>query len=292
MNEVSQKKQPAFEGLPKITFRQLEVFRMVCREASYANAALELKSTRANIKRVCDDFEKTVGRPLFEESPDRMLKPTLFAQGLLDQISPLSRGLRRLGECVRGLHEEGRILRFAAAGEFFRGGLFTDFLGRLQISDTFRPCFLRIESNRSRTALLNAECDVYFGVGISASDRLDLVNLGPIPWNIKCGKNFREKPPVNPESLPKGKWWISEVAESDSANELLERFHQLGAKGGRIRVAGSGDSPAADEIIFQHDTKARHSSAGEWPCYPFNALLRRHHPYSELLPRLKGAAIS
>jgi hypothetical protein len=91
MNEVSQKKQPAFEGPPNITFHQFEVFRMVCKEESYANAALELKSTRANIKRVCDDFEETVGRPLFEESLDRTLWPTSFAHGLFEQISPLSR---------------------------------------------------------------------------------------------------------------------------------------------------------------------------------------------------------
>jgi hypothetical protein len=82
------------------------------------------------------------------------------------------------------------------------------------------------------------------------------------------------------------------VAEADSAHEVLNEFHKMGAKGGRIHVAGSGDSPSADEILFQHDTKARHSSAGEWPRYRFNALLRTHRPYSVLLPRLKEAAIS
>jgi hypothetical protein len=44
--------------LPGITCRQLEVFSVTCKERSYANAALELQSTRANIKRVCQEFEK------------------------------------------------------------------------------------------------------------------------------------------------------------------------------------------------------------------------------------------
>ncbi|MES2661037.1 MAG: LysR family transcriptional regulator [Verrucomicrobiota bacterium] len=291
MNELSQKKQPDFEGLPNITFRQLEVFRVVCKEESYANAALELRSTRANIKRVCDDFEKAVGRALFEEGPNRSLKPTSFAQALLGQISPLARGLRRLGESVRSLHEEGRILRFAAAGEFFKGGLFTDFLGRLQISDTFRPCFLRIETKRFRTALLNAECDVYFGVGISASERLDIVNLGPIPWRILTGKNFRGDPPATPADLPKGKWWISNAGETESTAEQLDAFHACGARGGRILFENSAEAPTDDDIVFIHDTTARHAG-GDWPCYQFSAILRKHHPYSELLPRLTGAAIS
>ncbi|MEO5914520.1 MAG: LysR family transcriptional regulator [Luteolibacter sp.] len=292
MNEVSRKKQPDFEGLPNITFRQLEVFRVVCKEKSYANAALELRSTRANVKRVCDDFEKAVGRPLFQEGPNRSLEPASFAQGLLGQISPLSRSLRRLGESVRHLHEEGRILRFAAAGEFFKGGLFTDFLGRLQISDAFRPCFLRIETKRFRTALLNAECDVYFGVGISASDRLDLVNLGPIPWQIRIGKKFHGKPPAKPADLAAGKWRLSDAGENEASARLLDAFHAAGAKGGGILTDSSGDSPADDEVVFIHDTTGKHAGDGNWPCYQFSAVLRKHHPYSELLPRLTGAAIS
>ena len=285
MHDLTQRTEPDIQGLPNITFRQLEVFRVVCREASYANAALELRSTRANIKRVCDDFEKAVGRSLFVEGPNRTLEPTSFALGLLGQISPLSRSLRRLGETVRSLHEKGRILRFAAAGEFFKGGLFTDFLARLKISDTFRPCFLRIETKRFRTALLNAECDVYFGVGVIASDRLDLVNLGPVPWKIAC----KGKPPTNPAALPPGKWWLADGGETEAAVKLLEEFHAAGAKGGRILTDAN---PAADEMVFSHDTTARHAPDATWPTFQFSAVLRKHHPYTELLPRLTDAAIS
>ena len=292
MNEATRRKQPDFEGLPNITFRQLEVFKLVCKEESYANAALEIRSTRANVKRVCDDFENAVGRPLFEDGPNRSLKPTHFARGLLDQISPLSRGLRRLGESVKHLHEEGRILRFAAAGEFFKGGLFTDFLGRLQISDAFRPCFLRIETKRFRTALLNAECDVYCGIGINSSDRLDQVDLGSIPWKIVPGAKFRGKLPSMPSELPKGKWWISDAGEAESTAELLEAFHALGAKAGKTLAEGSSDAASEDTIVFTPDTTAKHFDCGEWPCYRFSAVLRKLHPYSELLPRLTGAAAS
>ncbi len=89
MTKITRKTQPDFQGLPNITFRQLEVFHVVCREGSYANAALDLRSTRVNVKRVCEDFEKAVGRPLFTEAVDRALLPTPFARGLLDQITPL-----------------------------------------------------------------------------------------------------------------------------------------------------------------------------------------------------------
>lgn len=291
MNEATRNNQPDFQGLPGITFRQLEVFCIVCREMSYANAAVELRSTRANIKRVCDDFEKAVGRPLFEEGPDRTLLPTPFAQGLIGQVSPLSRGLRRLGERVKSLHDGGRILRFAAAGEFFKGGLFTDFLARLKITDTFRPCFLRIETKRFRTALLNAECDVYFGVGIIASDRHDLVNLGPVPWNIRTGPDYKGRRPAKPADLPAGKWWITDAGEAEATGLVIEAFHQAGARGGRVLADGSDAQPAEGEVVFSHETTSRQvdPAAAVWPGFQFSAALRKHHPYSELLPRLQSA---
>ena len=294
MNETTQINQPDFQGLPNITFRQLEVFRLVCREGSYANAAIELRNTRANIKRVCDDFEKAVGRPLFEEGPNRTLQPSPFALGLLGQVSPLARGLRRLGDTVKSLHENGRILRFAAAGEFFKGGLFTDFLGRLKISDSFRPCFLRIETKRFRTALLNAECDIYFGEGIMASDRLDLVNLGPIPWRIQPGPGYRGNPPAKPADLPPGKWWIANAGETEATAKIVEAFHAAGAKGGRILMEANDVKPADDEVAFFHETTARRAPACDaaWPTFQFSAVLRKHHPYTELMPRLTGAAVS
>lgn len=279
------------QELPEITIRQLEVFRVLCREQSYANAAIELKTSRAMVKKVSDDFEKSVGLPLFEESADRTLRPTPFAQDLLSKISPLSRRLRQLDDCVRGLHREGRIVKFAAAGEFFRGGIFTDFLARLEISDCFRPCFLRIEANRSRLALLNAECDVYFGVGIGASDRLDLINLCQVPWHIRAGKKFTGPLPTAPSELPPGKWWLSCAGDPEVSDKLLGDFHSLGAKRGRILTGSRDPSPAPDDLIFQHETTRLHEGEDAWPCYRFSAVMRKQHPYSELLPRLTGAAI-
>lgn len=291
MNEASRKSLPNFEGLPNITFRQLEVFRMICREGSYANAAVELHSTRANIKRLCDDFEKAVGASLFTEDADRTLHPTPFAMGLLDQMGPLSRGLRRLGECVRDLHEGGRVLRFAAAGEFFKGGLFTEFLSRLHISDAFRPCFLRIDMKRMRNALMNAECDVYFGLGLTTSDRLDLIHLGDVPWRIEHGPRYSGDIPTRPADLPSGKWSLTDGGSPDAAAELLEVFHQAGARNGRIHPSGEPSEAKADHIHLVHDiTRRRCAEDQAWPCFRFSALMRKLHPYSELPDRLKNAA--
>ncbi len=289
MKESAPTLQADHQALPNITFRQLEVFRLVCREESYANAALELHCTRASIKRVCQDLEKIVGRPLFEESKASELQPTPFAAGLIAQISPLSRSLRALGATVKNLHQQGRVLRFASAGELFRGGLFSDFLTRLQISDTFRPCFLRIETDRCRTALLNAECDVYFGVGIPGADRLDQVELGAIPWRFETGAKFLGPHPASPAELPPHRWWIAEAGDPESAANLLEKFYANGARGGRTLTATSAETPGPHDIVLHHDTTAHQIPDSPWPGYRFTALLRKHHPYSELLPRLKSA---
>jgi DNA-binding transcriptional LysR family regulator len=286
------------ESLPEITYRQLEVFSVTCKERSYANAALELHSTRANIKRVCEEFEQAVGRPLFEEAADRTLVPTVFATGLLAQIGPLSRALRKLGEGVRGLHQAGRILRFAAAGEFFRVGLFTDFLATLQLGDLFRSCFVRIEVKRFRTALLNAECDVYFGIGLGCADRLESVDLGPVPWLI-LGNNPKTPPPNSPAELNGSQWWISGAGEPETAAALLDSFRTAGAKGGGIMPEQEALACAADltklpagSRLFVPDTGpgTRGRDPAPWPAYRLTACLRRNHPYAELKPRLMAAA--
>jgi DNA-binding transcriptional LysR family regulator len=288
----------AAEALPEITYRQLEVFSVTCHERSYANAALELHSTRANIKRVCQEFEAAVGRPLFEEKPDRTLVPTPFALGLLGQVGPLSRSLRKLGEGVRGLHQAGRILRFAAAGEFFRGGLFTEFLATLKIADLFRSCFVRIEVKRFRTALLNAECDVYFGIGLGCADRLDSVDLGPVPWKIVRHPEAKAAPPAAPGDLAKDTWWIAEAGEPETAAALLEAFRKAGAQGGKVLpesetarwLADPSAMPAA-ACLFVPETTAglKDRDPGPWPAYRLTACLRRNHPYAELKPRLMAA---
>lgn len=286
-------------ALPEITYRQLEVFSVTCKERSYANAALELHSTRANIKRVCQDFEKAVGRQLFEEKPARALVPTPFALGLLVQVAPLSRSLRKLGEGVRGLHQEGRILRFAAAGEFFRGGLFTEFLATLKVDDLFRSCFVRIEVKRFRTALLNAECDVYFGVGLGGADRLDPVDLGPVPWKFVRSPKARGEAPSHPEQLGKGSWWLAAAGEPETAEALLGELRKAGARGGAVadeeeaaRWTADPSAMPAGACLLVPDMAAGllGRTAGVWPCHHLTACLRRNHPYAELKPRLLAAA--
>lgn len=287
------------EKLPDITYRQLEVFSVVCRERSYANAALEMHSTRANIKRVCDEFEGVVGRPLFSEGPDRTLRPTEFGGGLLAQIGPLSRALRKLGEGVRTMHEAGRVLRFAAAGEFFRVGLFTEFLATLKVSDLFRSCFIRIEVKRFRTALLNAECDVYFGIGLGEADRLDAVDLGPVPWSIIRKPGAGGGPPRGPADLVNLDWWIAETGELEAAEAIVAAFREAGARGGRVIAESEALTFAADPSLLpvgvclflpELASGMKGRDAGVWPAYRLTACLRRNHPYAELKPRLTAAA--
>lgn len=290
MNDVTNPPPGDIQGLPRITLRQLEVFRMVCHEKSYSHAALELRSTRANIKRLCDEFEKVMGRRLFEDGNGKLLCPNEFGQGLLTQVGPLSRSLRRLGETVKGLHANGRIVRFGAAAEFFKGGLFTDFLGRLKIAETFRPCFLRIDVRRFRTALLNAECDVYFGAGLAESDRLEVVDLGPVPWEITRGIAETGPAPGRLKDLISGRWWIAAAGDEAASQAVLDGFHAKGATGGAL-IQPDADVPPQG-FVFRPDSTARMSSECEppWPCYRFTAIFRKHHPYSELKCLLANAA--
>jgi len=195
------------------------------------------------------------------------------------------------------LHQAGRILRFAAAGEFFRVGLFTDFLSTLQLTDLFRSCFVRIEVKRFRTALLNAECDVYFGIGLGAADRLEAVDLGPVPWTILHHPALHL--PTIPADLAGNDWWIAAAGEPETATALLEAFRQAGAKGGAVLPESEAAAYAADPAslpagtcVFLPETTVgmRGRDPGVWPAYRLTACLRRNHPYAELKPRLMTAA--
>lgn len=281
------------DTLPAITFRQLESFRVVCREGSFTNAALELRTTRASVKRICADLQKAVGRPLLHEDPAKNVQPTEFGRGSLSQMGPLSHAIRQLGACVRSLHEGGRVLRLAAAGELFQGGLFSAFLSRLRINEGFRPCFLRFDVSRFRSALLNAECDVYFGVALCDCDRLDLIDLGAVEWQIDSALPRGVGTIHGPVQLRPGKWCVESTGEAAPAAAILEKFHAAGAAGGVVVPAGSQED-SLPPLRFRPDVTARELVAVDspWPHYRYFAALRKHHPYSELKNRLERAARS
>jgi len=280
------------DDLAGISLRHLEVFSAVVREGSYSSAALDLQMSRTNAKRVCDEFTRIAGRELFSgrggENGD--LVPTVFGQGVFSRLGPLATSLRKLEEGVRQLRQAGRVLRFGAAPGFFRGGLFTDYLSRLDVSEKFRSCFMKINAKDAQKSLLAAECDVYFGIGLGESERLDLVGLGEIGWVVSvCGEG-KAKLPKRPSDL-NGNWVL--VGESDgvASGQVLERFREAGALGGGIISAGEVDSMEPGTVVFVADVISPLGSAGgKWPGYQFHALMRRRHPYADLKELLCAGA--
>lgn len=289
MNSNDPQTNPELRQLPNFTLRQLEIFRSVCREGSFANAALEVRSTRANVKRLCADFEKIIGRPLFENLPDGSQQATPFAKGLLAQMGALSASLRQLEENVRRQHARGRTLRFAAAADFFQGTIFVDFLTRLGARDHFRPCFLKIEAERFPQTLIHSECDAYFGVNLEVSTRLDAVCIGFLAWLPQAPPRYELPLPESPDQLLGQEWFVTGCTEK-TGEILLEQFRKRGAQGGAWRAEHSAGVPA---IAFRPDYSRLARRAGDcpWPSLEFTATLRKQHPYSELLPWLRSAGI-
>ena len=278
------------DDLAGISLRHLEVFSAIVREGSYANAALDLQMSRTNAKRVCDEFARIAGRELFSDRAggNGDLVTTVFGQGVFLRLGPLATSLRKLEEGVRQLHQAGRVLRFGAAPGFFRGGLFTDYLSRLDVSGKFRSCFMKIDAKDAQKSLLAAECDVYFGIGLGESERLDLVGLGEIGWTIGA----KGKLPKKPADLREGSDWLL-VSESDgvASAQVLERFRAAGAVGGAIIQADKIDDLGAGALVFAADVISPLGSAGAgWPGYQFNALMRRRHPYADLKELLCAGA--
>jgi DNA-binding transcriptional LysR family regulator len=166
-----------YQSLPRITFRQLEVLRAVYRERSFTNAALDLRSTRGTVKRMCQDLEKILGGTLFDLEEAGILSPTPFADAMVGQLGPLIRSVRKLEDSVAMMHQTGRVLRLAASPELFESTWFTGFLRRFRSKCPFRVCCLMFDDRRFQSALLNAECDVFLNRGLEASEKLETVDL-------------------------------------------------------------------------------------------------------------------
>lgn len=282
--------QRGLQELPNLNFRQLEVLQAVYRENSYTNAAHELHTNRANIKRICRNLEEELGHPIFDENEERELSPTPFGTALLAYAAPLTRSLLHLGEGIRAIQRKGLILRFAAPNEFFRGGAFSYILSRIDVIDLYRPCYLRIETDRYKAALLSSECDVYFGAGISASSRLELIHLDRVPWSFHPGPDYKGGTPRQPSDLVDGKWLLRLAGEEQTAKDLLKELGK--ARAGKGRVLATGKQAAEDEIVLQPESSwlGLVNPQEEWPCFFFSAAIKKQHPYSELINRLHKAS--
>lgn len=278
------------QKLPNVSFRHLEVFQAVHREGSYANAAHELRTTRANVKRICQNFEKEMKHRLFEEDEHQSLSPTPFGLSVLTHSEPLMRSLLHLGEGIRSIQRKGLILRFAASNGFFSGGAFSYILSRIDILDLFRPCYLRIDPDRYNAALLSSECDVYFGAGIHASKRLEIIHLDRVPWSFHRESEYDGEQPEFPDQLVPGKWLIQPAGDKQAAESVLKELHKAGARKGRIL------SPSyklmEDEILLKPESSwmGLVNPREEWPTFLFSAALKKQHPYGELIARLKRAS--
>lgn len=281
--------------LPRITFRQLEVLRIVYRERSFANAALDLHSTRGNIKRMCAELEQILGGTLFENEEAGTLNPTPFAHAMLAQMGPLARSVRKLEDAVATLHQTGRVLRLAATPELFESGWFTGFLRRFRTHCSFRVCCLMLDDRRFRTALLNAECDVFLGCGMTPSDKLDIVDLGAVPWRI-FGHEGEVQLPL-PSQLSEHIWKVENNGDPEAMEQLLDAFQKAGAGRGGLLVPSISktwlEKPSAipaGTLLLTPDTHTDHQGSHVWPSHRYGAFLRRNHPYSELKTLLESAA--
>lgn len=281
--------------LPRITFRQLEVLRAVYREKSFAHAALDLHSTRGNVKRLCAELEQVLGGVLFEQDELNGLKPTPFADAMVAQMIPLVRSVRKLEDSVTMMHQTGRVLRLAATPALFDSGWFTGFLRRFRSHCPFRVCCLMLEDRRFRTALLNAECDLFLGCGMTPSDKLETIDLGAVPWRFVTADG-----PLNPglpDELRDHRWKIVETDEPETTTELLAAFARAGAGAGEPISRETGESwsespsliPSGHLLVIA-DTDTEGHGSHIWPSHRYAAFIRRNHPYSELKTLLESAA--
>lgn len=299
MSKAPYEPPTSLHKLPDVNFRHLEVFQTIYREGSYANAAIELHTTRANVKRVCESLEKEFNHALFEEvahdrhrrADDKALAPTPFGIALLSQCGLLARSFLHLGEGIRALQRKGRILRFAASNDYFHDGAFSIILSRIDVVDMFRPCYIRMEPDRFKAALLSSECDIYFGAGITASSRLEIIHLDRIPWSFHPGEKYTGKIPKGPGDLVSGKWVIKPIGDEECVTEMLASIHQAGAKNGRL--LREGETPKNDEILLKPEPSwmGLVMTRELWPKFLFSAVLKKQHPYAELTDRLKKASL-
>ncbi|MGC4012957.1 MAG: LysR family transcriptional regulator [Luteolibacter sp.] len=164
----------------------LQVFKAVLTECSMSQAAMRLRTSASNVKRIVTALEGELGVPLFDRECRGKFQPTSHADRLNQEMAGFLEEMESLQQYVSEIRETGRLLRIGAQRWFFETAYFVRLYNLLRQDARFRVTFMEVTTGQERTMVESGACDVYVGLVSPGSKRVATVHLTPLAMSLGC----------------------------------------------------------------------------------------------------------
>jgi len=283
-------------NLGSVDFRHLSAFKQVYLEKNYANAGLNLSTTRKSIRRMMDNLERVFECSLFKEGEKGDLSPTAFSERLFNDLRFLHAAQCRLKDHIASVHESGRILHISSSPAVFRTPIFRQLFKELQSVGNVRLSYTPVDSEEASKALLSGRCDLYIGTWKGHPKRYITVDAGNVPYH------FFQRAPSDRErksDLPKeGHAYLVNLdgmaPDPKRMPDCGMKWHSLSEKQW-MRWLSYPEECATDTLICAPNILGDPSKWTPWEALGTTSPIQLHlyanflrqHPY-EFLPALAG----
>lgn len=274
--------------------QQLKVFTTLMHERSVGRAAVELRTSASNVRRIWASLEMELGEPLFDASERGIALPTRAAERLEREMSSLLTEVRRFEDSVRTIHRTGRVLRLGADRNVFNTSHFSHLFNTLRHDRRFRISFVEVQGAEGRAALESGACDLFFAIEGTPGRRFETRDLPSLPLDVAFAGETSD-PGVAPKKLAEWNWALATFASPLLARETLRRIQKSG--GGNGQMCSQNEFLRWIERARQEDTQAvvcirpasfrRLSQVSFLPLqmeasYPLHVSYLRQHPFEFL----------
>jgi len=162
----------------------LQVFKAVLTECSMSRAALRLRTSASNVKRIVQALEGELGVSLFDRESRGNFLPTSHAGRLDKEMTRFMQEMDALQEVVSGMRETGRMLTLGVQPWLRNTAYFERLIQLLQQDTRFRTVLREIEPGSERSVMESGACDVFVGLSTPGSKRLAIAHLPPLQMSL------------------------------------------------------------------------------------------------------------
>lgn len=197
-----------------------------------SQAAMRLRTSASNVKRIVTALEGELGVPLFDRESRGNFQPTSHADRLDQEMAGFMAEMDSLQQIVTSIREDGRLLKVGAQRWFFETSYFLKLFNLLRQDGRLRATFVEVESGEERTSVESGNCDVFVGLSVPGSKRLATTHLPPLQMSLGTTdplvtvENFSELAKVTP-------WGLHAPELRASVREWLQNIELAGGGIGR-----------------------------------------------------------
>lgn len=273
---------------------QLRVFAALMAERSVGRAAIELRTSPSNVRRIWTSLEQELGETLFDASERGTAAPTRAAERLEREMSGFLHEVRRLEDSIRSIHRTGRVLRLGADRQVFNTSHFSHLFNSLRHDRRFRISFVEVPFEEGRSALESGSCDLFFAIDGAPGRRFESRPMADLPLDVAFSRSSDDHP-VPPTTLARWNWSLAAFSSTQIARQTLRLIQEAGGGTGSIcshneflRWVEGQNQPAHEAVVCIRPASFRRLSQISFQPldlpsgYPLHVSYLKQHPFEFL----------